>query len=173
MKFLLILLTFLSCNVEAKEYVFKGRTESKVTFRASGNPGFLRIDGSVGEITGSLKDAKEGYQGILEVDLKNAKTGIELRDKHLKEKYLEVDKFPKATLELKAVKPSKELFQWTGFLTLKNNTKPVHGTASLDGDKLKANFSFSLTDYPEVGIPSWLGVTVAEKVDVSVSAVLE
>ena len=55
-------------------------------------------------------------------------------------------------------------FKWTGKLTLKGETKPVSGTGSLKGDTITANFKISLSDYPAIGVPSWLGVTVEKDV---------
>jgi hypothetical protein len=61
-------------------------------------------------------------------------------------------------------------FVWGGKLTLKGVTKPVTGKASYTGGKLKAFFTVNIKDFPSIGVPSHLGVTVANTVDVEVMA---
>lgn len=56
--------------------------------------GFIDVD--PGDIAGSAK-------GKMEVDLAGLKTGIGLRDSHMREQYLETDKFPKAIFEITRV----------------------------------------------------------------------
>lgn len=169
------LLFCLSCNVEAKEYVFGKSNDNKVEFKASGNPGFLRITGSGGYLEGKVSGDVKGFKADLSVDLNNFTTGIDLRDQHMKNKYLETDKYPKAKLVIENLTGFKEAeeFRWLGKLTIKGNTKPVNGMATVKGNNLTAQFKLSIADYPEIGIPSWLGVTMAESVEVSVSAVAQ
>src|SRR3954449_1384388 len=69
--------------------------ESGVTFRAAG-PAGLTIEGS----TADLAVTDEGDNVAVTVPLGNLHTGIEVRDRHMKEKYLEVGKFPEAKLVL-------------------------------------------------------------------------
>lgn len=141
-----------------------------VTWQAKSTSGVVKIDGEGGKAEG-LVEVKDGKaSGTLTCDLAAFTTGIDLRDKHMKEKYLDVAKYPKATLKLDPVAPSKGQFAWTGALTLKGETKPVHGMASVDGEDLWARFTVSLADYPSIGIPEWLGVTIAKEVVVTVKA---
>jgi polyisoprenoid-binding protein YceI len=93
----------------------------------------------------------------------------------MKAKYLETEKFPKAILAVthlelpKNFAPGSNLANaaFKGTLTLKGVQKPVEGTVNISGPKLAttAEFSFSLNDYP-VGVPSYLGVTVADRIQV-------
>lgn len=154
---------------------------SKAGFVAIGSPGFLRISGEGARVKGVAQSnesdpAKVTVKGTFEVELASLKTGMSLRDKHMKEKYLEVGKFPVAALTIEAVDlraidilPTEQDF--TGKLTLKGVTKQIHGRAKLTRTdpavQVEANFSINLTDYP-IDIPAWLGITVAEKVDVNV-----
>lgn len=159
---------------ESKLYVFEKSKSNSVEFRAIGNPGFLTIHGSGGHVYGEVKADDKGISADLYVQLKDFTTGIDLRDKHMREKYLLVDQYPRAHLVIESLTYSHkdgEEFPWTGKLTLKGNTKPVHGKAIVNGKSLKANFKVLISDYPEIGVPSWLGVTMAESVDVKVNAV--
>lgn len=154
---------------------------SRAGFVAIGSPGFLRITGEGGHVSGNATSttpsgAKEQVTGTFEVNLSELTTGMSLRDRHMKEKYLETGKFPVATLTIDALSlpadSSEQSSEFTGMLTLKGVTKKITGQAKLarisTGIKVDANFAVNLNDYP-VGVPSWLGVTVAEKVDIEVS----
>lgn len=146
----------------------------KVSWTAVGNPGFLKIDGKGGVPTGSAKLAGGVLTGSFEVQLKAYKTGIDLRDTHMKEKYLEVDKYPRAVLDVivDGYVEGKEI-TWKGILELKGVKKPAAGTVNVVGKTVKASFKVNLEDYPSIGVPSYLGVTVAKEVDVAVEMELE
>lgn len=170
-KALTALFLCLSCNVEASEYVFGKSKSNSVQFEATGNPGFIRISGTGAKVEGMVKGDTKGFSADLTVDLNALKTGIELRDSHLKQKYLETTKYPKARLQIERLQPFKEgeEFFWTGKLTLKGSTKPVSGKATVKGKNVKANFKVLISDYP-LEVPSWMGVSVAESVEVIVDA---
>jgi polyisoprenoid-binding protein YceI len=121
----------------------------------------VKIHGTGGIAKGSIE---EGFT----CDMWDFDTDNDTRNKHMREKYLEVEKFPKAKLVLdRTVKPS-EAFDWSGQLTIKKETKPVKGKATIKDGVLTATFTISLADYPSIGVPSWLGVTVAKNVEVTV-----
>jgi polyisoprenoid-binding protein YceI len=140
---------------------------SAVTFQAIGTPGFLHVNGAGGKVTG-------GPGGTFTVTLSDFATGIDLRDKHMKEKYLEVAKYPVATLKLATVPTVSGAF--TGTLTLHGVMKAVSGDVTLtpQGKRLSvvAEFPVVLSDFG-IAVPSWLGVTVAQNVTVSVSFVAD
>jgi polyisoprenoid-binding protein YceI len=136
---------------------------------AVGNPGFLRITGEGGTVTGEATEAGGKVSGTFKVKLADYTTGMGLRDSHMKDKYLEVAKYPEAVLVLDPVIAGPS-FVWGGKLTLKGVTKPVTGKASYTGGKLKAFFTVNIKDFPSIGVPSHLGVTVANTVDVEVMA---
>ena len=98
------------------------------------------------------------------VDLKSMKTGLPLRDKHAKEKYLEVEKYPTATL----VKAIGKAGKGRARIRLKNIEKDVDGTYKIEGGELKADFPIKLSDYKITGI-KYMGVGVDDKVDVHVT----
>jgi polyisoprenoid-binding protein YceI len=65
------------------------------------------IVGKTGEVLGFITvdpgDIMGSTEGRIEVDLASLKTGIGLRDSHMREQYLETDKFPKTVFEITRV----------------------------------------------------------------------
>jgi polyisoprenoid-binding protein YceI len=118
--------------------------------------------------------------GEIAVDLATLVTGIELRDRHLRENYLEVQKgagFDKAVLsELRLNDADGEAFRgrtgFTGTLTLHGVTRSVAGTAEIRaegaGVRVEANFPLSLSDFG-IAAPMYMGVGVANRVLLRVS----
>ena len=123
-----------------------------------------------------------GYDGSLAVDLRTLDTGISLRNEHMRESYLEVDKAPgydKAVLseiDLKGLMPDmpdgKGMF--TGSLTLHGTKKTVSGPAEIrkagTGYRVKASFPVNLSEY-QIPAPRYLGVGVKNTVQVEVTFV--
>jgi polyisoprenoid-binding protein YceI len=147
-------------------------TEARVTFVASG-PAGLKIEGTTPDLRVSSTDASV----VVTVPLANLSTGISLRDRHMKERYLEVGKFPETTLtvvrsQLKV--PSKgETLQADvpATLTLHGQSRPVtvHYETRNDGAiSVQGRLHIVMTDYG-VTVPSYLGVTVKPDVDVNAS----
>jgi polyisoprenoid-binding protein YceI len=68
---------------------------SEASFHAEG-PGGFKLEGKTEAV--ALRHDKEDL--VFAVDLKQLLTGIKLRDKHMRDKYLHVDKFPEATLRV-------------------------------------------------------------------------
>lgn len=148
----------------AKTYAVSGKAD----WQAVGEPGFLKINGEGGQVFGSAEQAGDNkVTGVFTVKLANYTTGMGLRDEHMKTKYLEIAKFPEATLKLKPWVPTASDSPFTGDLTLKGVTKPVTGVASFADGKFKATFKVVTADYP-IGVPSHLGVTMAKDVTVTV-----
>lgn len=121
-----------------------------------------------------------GAGGVLEgrvaVDLSSLETGIALRDRHMKETYLEIGKregFDKAVLEQIQIRnvasTSEEPFK--GLLTLHGEQLPVTGKVTIHDDhgKLRAEAEFPVR-LARFGIqsPQYLGVGVTEEVRVRV-----
>ncbi|MCI0331184.1 MAG: YceI family protein [candidate division Zixibacteria bacterium] len=95
------------------------------------------IEGKTGQIEGAvevdLADAATAA-GQFEVDLSIVKTGIEMRDQHMREQFLHTDSFPKAVFKLaKVTKASQKSLtdgqpveiEAQGELTIHGVTKPV------------------------------------------------
>ncbi len=156
---------------------FSRSGSSSVMFSASG-PGGVKIEGQTPDL--EIRDEAESFSVV--VPLKNLNTGIALRDKHMKEKYLETEKYPNAELkvrrdDLKVPAPGgKEETSAKALLKLHGQEKPVvfnyraaesGGLYSVDGS-LRLNIA-------EFGIstPSFMGVTVRPDVEVRASFRIE
>jgi polyisoprenoid-binding protein YceI len=131
-----------------------------------------------GFITASVSGSG-ALDGGLAVDLRTLETGIGLRNEHLREKYLEVDKgrgFDTATLSeinlngLNVDAPQGK-GSFTGSLTLHGASKKVTGVVDVrqatDGRRVKASFPVLLSDY-SISKPRYLGVGVKDTVQVEV-----
>ncbi|HEY7412610.1 MAG TPA: YceI family protein [Vicinamibacteria bacterium] len=117
--------------------------------------------------------------GSLAVDLRTLDTGIDLRNQHLREKYLEVARgpaFEKAVLTgiaLAAVDPAaaRNRTTFTGTLSLHGVSRPVSGSVELRREgaavRVEAAFPVSLSDYG-VEKPYYLGVGVGNELRVKV-----
>jgi len=150
-----------------------GPADPRVLFQCSG-PAGLKIEGTTTE----LAVAEDGGNVSITVPLANLTTGIALRDRHMKEKYLEVQKFPAATLTMarsairfpRSGEPASA--DAPGTVTIHGQTRPVtvHYDAKSDGASLAVRGSFHI-NMNEFGItvPVYLGVTVKPDVDVSAS----
>jgi polyisoprenoid-binding protein YceI len=149
-----------------------------VEFLATGWPSALKIHGKGTGPAGTLTVSDHCVSGFLAVDLASLETGIGLRDRHLKEEYLQVDRYPEARLtfshlDVGAV-PEGPTFgavavPFEGTLRLHGVEKPVTGQAKVSRNDARltvsAQFSIRLGDFG-VGVPKYMGITVAEKVDV-------
>jgi polyisoprenoid-binding protein YceI len=140
-------------------------------FKAAG-PAGLSFEGKGQDV--KLKE--EGNSVLVSVRLDGLATGIELRDRHMKEKYLETAKYPVATLEVDKSKihfpeGSAVTGSADGKLTLHGVTRPVKVNYRADGDSKKAkvdgSMRFNMKDF-KIEVPSYLGVTVKPTVDVEV-----
>lgn len=160
MKSLAIALLLFSTPSVAKtvsgDVTFKGRT---TIFEMAGKGGTVNCD--IAEKDGMAS-------GTCTVKLADFTTGVDLRDEHMRTKYLETAKYPTATLTLKPWKVSVTPSPFEGTLTIKTDTKPVKGIAQVDGATLNAGFTISLKDYPSIGVPSFKGVAVSDAVEVTV-----
>lgn len=103
----------------------------------------------------------------LTLDLNTLKTGMEVRDGHAKDKYLEVKKFPTVTL----VEASGVGGKGTGKIKIKDKTNPVTGTYTVDAAKkfLTAEFKILLSEYGIEGI-SYRGLGVEDEAKIVVVA---
>jgi hypothetical protein len=153
------------------------RGQPDVRFAASG-PAGLRIDGEGKEL--QLSQRPDAL--TISIPLTSITTGISLRDRHMREKYLEVSKFPTAQL---AIARSALKFPATaqqvdstvpGTMALHGKTKTVsvHYRASRNGNAYSVSGDVRL-DMRDYGIetPSYLGATVKPMVDVTVAFVLD
>ena len=124
-------------------------------------------------------DASGRLSGAVEVDLRTLDTGIELRDTHLRDTYLEVDRsqnFARAVLSdiaLDGADPrtfeGETAFRAT--LRLHGVERSVSGVAELartpDGIGVVAHFPVGLTDHA-IQAPRYLGVGVRDQLQAEV-----
>ncbi len=132
-----------------------------------------------GSVTGNPNGSRP-FGGSLAVDLRTLDTGIALRNEHLREKYLEVNKgtgFDTATLseiDLTGFNPNapEGKGSFAGLLTLHGVTKTVTGVVDVRqagaGLRVKAAFHVDLSDY-SIPKPRYLGVGVSNTVQVEVA----
>ena len=165
----------------SSQHVVLQKQAGTVEFFAVGWPSALKIHGKGAGPEGDIVLTGDGARGSIAFDLESLETGIALRDRHLKENYLQTARYPKATLALSSIDlkplPASASYKnaslpFEGVLSLHGAERPVGGEAKLtrEGSKVSAAASFTI-DIREFGIdvPSYLGITVAEKVQVKVS----
>jgi polyisoprenoid-binding protein YceI len=129
------------------------------------------------EVTGDITpppDKKGPVGGALRVNLQGLETGIALRDRHMKNNYLEVERgasFATATLSGIEVDALEGKSTFRGILTLHGQTKPVAGSAEVhlrDGRyRIEAQFSLRVSDY-QIPAPTYLAIGVRDELKVKV-----
>jgi len=141
----------------------------KVSFSAAGNPGALDIEGEADTVTA----ADDGTTLTITVPMASVHTGIDLRDEHMNDKFVQIAQFPNVTLAI-----PKASIQWptdtgkgvdgtvTGSFTAHGVSKDVPVTYNVRKSKLgyrvNAKFDFDVTQHG-IEIPSYLGITVDPK----------
>lgn len=154
------------------------------------------INGVATQTSGEIRvdpAALGGARGSVAVDVAGLRTGIDLRDDHLRgNSWLDATRFPRATFELTAVEGAQTLtpnqptqVRLRGRFTLHGVTRNVvaramvryvpltaemRGIPGMNGDVLMvtATFRVSLTDYG-VSVPAMIRLKVANDVDVAVN----
>lgn len=135
-------------------------------------PGGLKIEGQSDELTASSDDQRV----VVKVPLKSLATGIELRDRHMRED-LQVDQFPLVELTvrrsaLKVPGTGAEVSgEAPGELTLHGQTHPVtvHYRAVLkDGTDVSGTARINLKEFG-IEVRSYLGIGVKPDVEVEVA----
>ncbi len=149
--------------------------EATAGFTGTGPAGF-KLDGKTKAVT--VKD--DGKSLTVVVGLKDLETGIALRDKHMRDKYIEVDKHPDATLAvpldaLKVPEDGKSLEAEA------RGTFTVHGVSKEMAFKYKASCKGGTCDVEGtaganfknhgISVPSYMGITV--KPDITVRATFQ
>ena len=114
-------------------------------------------------INGQVVKEAKGYSAEnLTIPLGELKTGIELRDNHMKNKYLEVEKYPVATIK-KA--QGHENGAFSGEIEIHGVTKPVTGTYKVEGDALKAEFTVKMSDF-NIEKARYMGIGAKDEVKI-------
>lgn len=152
--------------------------ESTIEFFAIVKPGALRIIGKGSKILGKLEILNQTLSGDLTVQLDEMTTGIELRDTHMKEKFLETKKYPNANLKIYEMKLPQDPFAtsmkmnsvpFKGTLKVHDTESKVEGSADIDSTgpvilvEVKTKTTISAH---KIEKPSYLGVKVADEIDI-------
>lgn len=154
----------------------------KVTFLAVGRPSMLKIHGTAAAGPESSFQLESGQiKGSAQMDMDKLDTGIDLRTRHMKEKYLQVKDHPKATLKLLHAPVDSGFVTslsnsgenpFKGTLSLHGLEKEVSGTFTAKDGLVQAKFPIKLSDF-SIEVPTYLGITVADIVDVTVELPLK
>ncbi len=141
------------------------------------------FDAATSAISGTLRQtgSDASYAGTLRVDLVPLDTGIELRNNHLRETYLEVgrgERFRHAALtgiELAVPLPpdsARHKTPFSGTLSLHGVERAIAGEAELSRSegrlRVQAEFSLSLKVF-DIPPPRYLGVGVRDEVGILVT----
>lgn len=161
------------------------KSKSAVQFLAVGSPSAIKIRGTLNDgrpaVSGILRIEADVLTGSAVVLLDEFDTGMSLRNKHMKEKYLETQKWPTTRLVLSKMNLPQGFQQETyeaanipfeGLLSLHGVEKRVSGVGSLKKkrNELRANFEFKFP-LAQFGIetPTFMGVSVTQDVTVTVA----
>jgi len=141
-------------------------SQPEVLFIAHGSLG-MRIEGKTPDL--SLTRSGEVLEFV--VQLATLQTGIELRDRHMRDDVLEVQRFPVATLRVTNPPPpaGKTAGTARAELTVHGQTRPVDVSfqvAPRGGYDVTATFRMDLRDYG-MNAPTYLGIKVKPEIDVS------
>ncbi len=169
--FLAVVVSVWTCAALA---VSRTKQPAAVAFHGVG-PGGFKIEGK----TGDLQLTEDDKTLTVIVPLKNLTTGISLRDRHMKDKYLQVDKYPdvrlvvpKAALKMPAAAGNGG-GDAKGTVTLHGKSKelPFKYKTSCNAAGLcnaTGSFGLNMHDFGIV-IPVYLGVTMKPDVNIDVS----
>lgn len=146
------------------------RPGASAGFSGVGPAGFT-IDGT----TSSVTVTDDGRSFTVVVDLASVKTGISLRDEHMREKYLHVDRFPSAVLTVgRAAVALPDEGSRDGTAT---GSMSIHGVTKEQPFTFKATCAKRVCDVAGtaklnfndfgVAVPSYLGITVKPNVTVT------
>jgi polyisoprenoid-binding protein YceI len=134
-------------------------------FRVSLSPaGSFVAESTALEVRGTAKrdgDSVSAENVALKLD--TLKTGIDLRDDHMKKKYFETDKYPEAVLTHATGKAGK----FTGELLLHNVKKPIEGTYVFEGDEFVGTFKTKVSDF-SIPKAKYMGVGVNDEIEVTI-----
>lgn len=177
-KFVAVLLFLSTLSAHAQKIDLT--SGAQVEFDAVGKPSMINIKGTGAKATGALSSVDNNLVGEFIVNLKDFTTDMDLRDEHMKEKYLEVEKkgFDKAILKINqkitSILPTSGAWEpqgLTGLLTLHGVTKEVPLNCKLTVKDSRAvgavNFKIKVQDY-KIDIPSFAGITMTDEVAVKV-----
>lgn len=146
---------------------------SKADFYALGKPSMLKIHGTAQSVNGTLNKKGDVYTGTFAMPMDSFESGMKLRDRHMKEKVFEVEKYSASEFTLKPTSiPSGTKTTFTGILKFHGIEKPVQGDATVTiKDKkveFNATFNVQLTDF-SIQPPEFAGMSINNEVKVEIS----
>lgn len=161
--------------IPAADAALRPQGQQKISFFATGSPGFLDIEG----VTNTISVADDGSKLSFTVPMTSVKTGIDLRDEHMCNEFVQVAQYPNAVLALDraAVKMpanvgDKTKGTVTGDFNIHGVSQPVSVAYQIQrsntGYKVTGKFDFD-TSKSGIEIPSYLGVTVDSKMRAEVA----
>ncbi|MEQ1566135.1 MAG: YceI family protein [Myxococcota bacterium] len=145
----------------------------KISFFATGSPGFMSIEG----VTSTVTVAEANGRLTFTVPMSTVDSGITLRDEHMNDNYVEIAKFPNAVLDL-----AKGEVTWptdgstTGTVaanfTIHGVTQPVSvgytTTKTKTGWKIKAKFDYDVSKHG-ITIEPYMGISFDHKMYATVT----
>lgn len=166
-RFLIALTAGASLTIAAVAHARLSRVgAAQVQFTASG-PAGMSIVGTSNELHVSATEKEI----VITVPLAKLDTKIELRNKHMREKYLEVDKYPTAELRVArdGIQKNATSSKANGTLSLHGKSRPTSFTYTSKADGAVSGAVH--VDMKDFGItqPGYAGITVKPGVDVTVA----
>lgn len=148
----------LSCSLSFSSASFAASVVASLKISPAGS-----FQAKTSSVKGGVKQQgpKIVVAGPITVDLASLTTGMKLRDEHMKDKYLEVKKFPTAILTLGEGVGGKG----HGKLKLRNIEKEIQGTYKIQGKNLEARFNIKLSDFNITGI-RYMGAGVKDEAEI-------
>jgi polyisoprenoid-binding protein YceI len=171
-----------STQILSAEYNVKKTDKNLVKF-ISDAP-IENFEGITNNIDGFLYFANEltdSSQLHFEVDLRTIDTGIGLRNRHMRENYLETDKYPMAVYEGKIVNAekigdNKYKVKVAGSMSIHGATRKqdVEGTIDILGDEINitTDFIVKLTDH-NIEVPRLMFLKINENMQLHLDFSLE
>lgn len=117
--------------------------------------------------TAKMIGAKVLAEGI-RIPINSLDAGMSLRSKHMKEKYLEMEKFPEAKL----IKAEGENGKGTGVIEIHGVQKPIQGEYKIENNELVADFTVKISDYGIAKV-KYLSVGVNDEVKINIRVPLQ
>lgn len=119
------------------------------------------------KIDGTLVNAGGHLSGMFTVELAALDAGLELRTKHMHEKYLQTEHYAIASANLEPVKIGADSFK--ADLTVHGMTKKISGKVlESSATNLKLEFKMNITDFG-MEKPGYKGVVIGENLHIFVN----
>lgn len=144
----------------------QAKPEATLTFKMSPMGSFIA---TTSEVKGFAKmvGTKVIGEGI-SVPISGLDAGMPVRTKHMKEKYLEMEKYPEAKL----IKAEGENGKGTGIIEVHGVQKPIQGEYKIEKDELVAEFTVKINEHGIAKV-NYLKLGVKDEVKVMVRVPLK